>query len=159
MGFIILSIGEDNYILFPIRFLIVLSIFGGSILIWLIFPFFNLILLSLNLKLLTLIICFLGLLFGIFVFNKNKINIINFILLKYKFYLSLIWFIPIIFCYFLNFFFLNLINNYKFFLDLGWIEFLGGRFFLKNFNYNYFLTFFKFNNFFLLLIFIIFFII
>lgn len=152
IGFIIISIFEDNYILFPIRFLIFLSIFGGSFLMWMIFPFFNLILLNLYLKLLTLFVCFLGFLLGIFIFNYKKFIVLKFFFKKYKFYFSIIWFIPLIFCYFFNIIFLKFINNYKFFFDLGWIEYLGGRFFLNKFNYNYFLSFFNFNRFFFILI-------
>ena len=41
------------------------------------------------------------------------------------------WFIPIIFCNFLNKNFLKFFNNYKLILDLGWIEYFGGGIFIK----------------------------
>lgn len=157
MGFIILSLGEENLILFPIIFLIILSILGGSIFRWLIFPYFNLILLPFFLKILTLVVCIIGGIIGYVFFNKLKIKNIYFFI-KLNYYLSLIWFIPLIFCYFLNYYFLILINKYKIYLDLGWIEFFGGRF-LINFYYIYlyYLNFFKFKKFFyLIIIFIIF---
>lgn len=158
LGFSILNIHEINLIIFPIKLLVFFSIFGGSFLSWLIFPFFNLILLNFYLKFLTLFICFLGLIFGYFIFNlKDFFNIkFNKLLLKINYFFSLIWFLPIIFCYFLNFLVLNLINKYKFYLDLGWIEFLGGNFFLKFINfYKKFIFIFNFKNFFLLILFIL----
>lgn len=150
---------EINLIIFPIKILVFFSIFGGSFLSWLIFPFFNLILLNFYLKFLTLLICFLGLVFGYFIFNKISffINIFNNFLLKINYFLSLIWFLPVIFCYILNFIFLNLANKYKFFLDLGWIEFLGGNFFLKFLKYyKKFIFIFNFKNFFILILFLLF---
>lgn len=73
IGFNIISINELILIIYPIKFLIIFSIIGGSILIWLIFPFLNLVLLNIFFKIFTLIICFLGIILGIF-FNYEKIK-------------------------------------------------------------------------------------
>lgn len=100
---------------------------------WLIFPFFNLILLSVYLKLLVLFICLIGGFMGYLIFNLKKFNFFRFRFLKISYFFSLMWFIFYIFNYLLNIFFLNLTNKYKLFLDLGWMEFLGGLFFKLKF--------------------------
>lgn len=153
----ILSIVEDKNILFSIKFLVIFSIIGGSLLIWIIFPFFNLILLEFYLKLTTLLICFIGLIFGNSLFNL-KIIVYKKIILKLYYFFSLMWFIPFIYCFFLNFYFLTFVNKYKYFLDLGWIEYFGGFFFLTRFKnfMNYFLNIVYLNNFFLLILLLIF---
>ena len=135
LGFSILCLDEVFYILFPSRLLIFISIVGGSFLMWLIFPFLNLIILSFFLKILIVLICLLGALFGYFLFNIKKIfSFIFFNLsLYFKFIFIFIWFLTFIFCRFLNFYFLKFINKYKLNLDLGWLEFLRGIFFKKNF--------------------------
>lgn len=146
--------------LFPMKILVIFSIFGGSFLSWLIFPFFDLILLTYFLKFLTLFVCFLGILFGYFLFNLKNIFFLKFkfLIIKLIYFFSLMWFLPVIFCYILNFIVLNLINKYKIFLDLGWMEYFGGNFFIIFYNfYKKFLFLFKFKYFFILiLIFIIF---
>lgn len=135
LGFIIISIGEELNMLFSINFLIFISIIGGSILIWLIFPYFNLIILVFYLKLLIIFICLIGSFIGIFFINSFSINFlkINFLKLYFIFFFSNIWFIIFIFCLGFNIFFLKIINNYKFYLDLGWLEYFGGGFFIKYF--------------------------
>ena len=153
LGFVILNIRESNFKLFPIIFLIIFSILGGSILSWIIFPYFNLIILNLFLKIFVLIICFIGFFLGYFLFNI-KFNLNYFYIL---FIMSFIWFIPYIFSYFFNFYLLKFINFYKIFLDFGWMEFIGGLFFLKFFNFiNYFLNYFRFKLYFFLLLIVIF---
>ena len=116
------------------NFLLIFSIVGGSIFLWFIFPFFNLVILNFFLKIFILLVCFLGILFGIFFFNYLNFILFNFkniIFLKLNYFFSLIWFIPIIFCNFFNILFLKFINKYKLFLDLGWIEYFGGGIFIN----------------------------
>lgn len=129
LGFIILNINEELLFFFPIRFLLIISIFGGSILIWLIFPFYNLIILNFFIKILTLLICLFGVILGYYLFNVEKFK--NLKIIKFQFFFSLMWFIPIIFCYFLNYYLIKILIKYKIFIDYGWLEYLGGSFFLK----------------------------
>nr|ATN41148.1 NADH dehydrogenase subunit 5 [Diptera sp. 66 LC-2017] len=151
LGFMILCMGESVMMLFPMFFLMIFSIVGGSMLMWLIFPFFSLILLNLQLKLFTIFICLLGMFLGL-MFNMKKMFFMNFnfFFMYFKYLNSMMWFMIIIFCFFFNFNILKLITYYKFYLDLGWIEYLGGYFFLNFYKFiNYFL--FKFNFFFIMM--------
>lgn len=122
--------------------LILFSVLGGSFLIWMIFPYLDLIILRFCLKIFTLIICFIGIGFGLILFKIFYLFYINFNFIKLIYFFFYIWFIPIIFCYYLNLIFINLINKYKLFLDLGWIEFIGGGFFIIKF-YKLFLIFYN----------------
>lgn len=120
------------------------SVCGGSLLIWLIFPFFNLILLPYYIKLITLLIIFLIFYLSLEIYKIKKFN-------KYFFYkliivqwiLGSIWIISYLLTYPLNKFILNLSYVYKKYIDLGWIEKLGGqgiKYNLINYrkiNYNY----------------------
>lgn len=161
MGFIILSIGERNFILFIINFLLFFSIIGGSLFIWLIFPFFNLVMLRFFLKIFILLVCFLGIIFGIFIFNFLNFKfkyLKNNLIMKFRYFFSLIWFIPIIFCNFFNIYFLNFINKYKFYLDIGWIEYIGGGIFIKFFIFIKFLINFNIKMYYIFIIIFLFFI-
>lgn len=67
------------------------SIIGGSLLSWLIFPFPILIVLSFYYKLLTLIVCILGGIFGYFLFRTYKYYIkFNYLKSLVNIFLSLI---------------------------------------------------------------------
>nr|ACT80211.1 NADH dehydrogenase subunit 5 [Rhopalomyia pomum] len=135
MGFVILNMNEKINFIYSIFFLLLLSIIGGSMISWLIFPFFNLILLMLFLKMMTLMVCLLGILMSFFL-NLELIKMINKI--KINFFLSLMWFMPIIFNFFFNLYFMKLFMNYKLFNDLGWMEYYGLlmlKLIIKNFNF------------------------
>jgi hypothetical protein len=122
---------DENWLILKIMFILsIFSIFGGRILSWLIFPFPYLIILPNLLKYLTLLVCFVGGILGYFLFSFIKFNFIvyrkinNLIL----FFFSYIWFMPNIFSYKLNYYFLNKgIQYYKRF-DCGWNELFSGLF-------------------------------
>lgn len=106
----------------------ILSILGGRVLSWLIFPFYSFIFLPFYLKYLTIFVCLIGILIGYLIFRINNFFLKYFIkvyLLKY--FLSSIWFIPF-------FSTLRVISNslkigiiYSQFLDFGWLEYFGGK--------------------------------
>lgn len=119
---------EGWIILRGIRGLLIISIIGGSILRWLIFPTPYIICLPIYLKLLTLFVCIGGGLLGylisnvsLFYFNKSLNNYLV------SYFSGSIWFIPYISTY-------GVINPplvlgrivYKSF-DQGWSEFIGGQ--------------------------------
>nr|WCB99029.1 NADH dehydrogenase subunit 5 [Bactrocera latifrons] len=108
--------------------LLVMSIVGGSMLSWLVFPTPYMICLPSYLKLLTLFVCFVGGLFGYFIsnvslfyFNKSLHNYLV------SYFSGSMWFMPYISTYG--------IINYPLMLglmvcktfDQGWSEFLGGQ--------------------------------
>lgn len=124
--------------------LMLLAIFGGSLLNWLIFPLFSFFCLTFFYKLLTLIICIIGGFLGFlisklhfFSFNKS-LNFYNF-----SFFSSTIWFIPLIstigVVYYPVYYSFNLFK----YLDQGWEEFFGIQEIFR-----YFIFFSKINQFF-----------
>lgn len=129
---IFILIDSDKVIIISIFMLILISIFRGRILNWLILPFFYLIYLRKITKFIVLIFLFFGVLMGILV---SKINLIinNLIVYGIYFYFRLIWFIPNLSVYGLNYFMLNLSLKLDKFIDLGWLEKMGGLYLYKRF--------------------------
>nr|YP_010037320.1 NADH dehydrogenase subunit 5 [Dacus trimacula]QQW48096.1 NADH dehydrogenase subunit 5 [Dacus trimacula] len=108
--------------------LLIMSIVGGSMLSWLIFPTPHMICLPIYLKLLTLAVCLSGGVFGylisnvsLFYFNKS----LNSYLISYFF--GSMWFMPYISTYGLINHSLVLGGNVSKSFDQGWSEFLGGQ--------------------------------
>lgn len=151
-----LRIREEWNILKRIILLVIISVFGGRILRWLIFPLPVLIILPIILKLLTLIVCILGGLGGYFIFNIFKlINLKIFKLIElFNIFFSLMWFIPYISTILLNEIVLLVSLKYIKRVDFGWNEILRGKglylllnnrriilikFYFKNYFKNYFL--------------------
>nr|YP_009939842.1 NADH dehydrogenase subunit 5 [Ectophasia rotundiventris]QNV49157.1 NADH dehydrogenase subunit 5 [Ectophasia rotundiventris] len=108
--------------------LLILSIFGGSMLSWLIFPTPFVVILPLYLKLMTLFVCIMGGLCGyliskisLFFFNKamNMYNV--------SYFLGSMWFMPYISTYgVINYSLVTGKMIVKFF-DQGWSEYFGGQ--------------------------------
>nr|YP_009491528.1 NADH dehydrogenase subunit 5 [Musca sorbens]AWI48588.1 NADH dehydrogenase subunit 5 [Musca sorbens]QAB45352.1 NADH dehydrogenase subunit 5 [Musca sorbens] len=108
--------------------LLILSIVGGSMLSWLIFPTPEVIILPLNLKLLTLFVCIVGGLMGYMISNVS-LFFMNKALMNYNssYFLGSMWFMPYISTYG--------IINYPLVLgkmsiksfDQGWSEYFGGQ--------------------------------
>ena len=113
---------------FSIFFLIIIAIIGGSLLNWLIFFNPDIICLPFVIKILTLIVCILGGIFGylvrnisLFFYNKSLINY------NLSFFRGRIWFIPVISTLGVVKLPMKLgLYNYKNF-DQGWREFFGGQ--------------------------------
>nr|YP_010432112.1 NADH dehydrogenase subunit 5 [Winthemia sumatrana]USW04709.1 NADH dehydrogenase subunit 5 [Winthemia sumatrana] len=108
--------------------LLILSIFGGSMLNWLIFSTPIVIILPIYLKLLTLFVCLIGGLFGylisnisLFFYNKalNNYNMSNF--------LGSMWFMPYISTYGIINYLLIIGNEVIKSFDQGWLEYFGGQ--------------------------------
>ncbi len=119
---------ESWVILRGIFGLLFISLIGGSLLSWLIFPEPLIICLPLILKLLTLIVCFLGGLIG-YLISILSIYSVNKSLNYYKFSqgLGLIWYMPVLSTAGVIFLPLKIgFYSIKTF-DQGWREFLGGQ--------------------------------
>nr|YP_009937134.1 NADH dehydrogenase subunit 5 [Subclytia rotundiventris]QNT26370.1 NADH dehydrogenase subunit 5 [Subclytia rotundiventris] len=108
--------------------LLILSIFGGSMLSWLIFPSPYVLVLPMYMKLLTLLICIMGGFCGyliskisLFFFNKamNMYNVSNF--------LGSMWFMPYISTYGLINYSLIMGKMVVKIFDQGWSEYFGGQ--------------------------------
>nr|QXG19655.1 NADH dehydrogenase subunit 5 [Zaprionus indianus] len=108
--------------------LLFMSIIGGSMLNWLIFPYPYMICLPLYMKLLTLFVCISGGLFG-YLISFMKLYSLNKSLIYYNIttFLGSMWFMPILSTYKLIFFPLNYGNIVLKSFDQGWSEYFGGQ--------------------------------
>uniref|UniRef100_A0AAU6W8J5 NADH-ubiquinone oxidoreductase chain 5 n=1 Tax=Tinodes ventralis TaxID=3144872 RepID=A0AAU6W8J5_9NEOP len=130
--FCLLSIYDNYNMVISMFFLMMLSLFGGSILTWLIF--FNLIFIYLYIyfKFMVIIFMSLGLLFGMFMFKlKNFIN--KKIFLIFYFFFGKMFYMPYLFSYMLNLYYIIFSNYMLNMLDLGWLEKLGSQGLYKEF--------------------------
>nr|YP_010025553.1 NADH dehydrogenase subunit 5 [Sarcophaga pauciseta]QOQ35852.1 NADH dehydrogenase subunit 5 [Sarcophaga pauciseta] len=108
--------------------LLILSILGGSMLSWLIFPSPMMVVLPYYLKLLTLMVCIIGGLMGylvshisLFFFNKALNNYNS------SYFLGSMWFMPYISTYGVMSYSLILGKMVVKSFDLGWSEYFGGQ--------------------------------
>nr|WOR80661.1 NADH dehydrogenase subunit 5 [Luciola sp.] len=117
--------------------LILLVIFGGSMLSWIIFPTPYFICLPLNLKLMVLFLILFGLWVG-YEFSNFGYNFdlksMNFLSLSLFF--SSMLNMSVLSTYFINYYFLKLSNIYYKNIDLGWMEYFGSQNIYNNIMYN-----------------------
>lgn len=128
-GFRVLSLRDESWVILKSIFVLrLLSILGGRILSWLIFPFYSLIILPFYLKFLVIFVCIIGGLLGYFLYRFLNIYYLFLVNLNiiYINFVSLMWFIPILFSYKLNFYFLNKGIDYIKRFDFGWNEIFSG---------------------------------
>nr|YP_010554601.1 NADH dehydrogenase subunit 5 [Cheumatopsyche infascia]UYO79221.1 NADH dehydrogenase subunit 5 [Cheumatopsyche infascia] len=107
-------------------FLLMMSIMGGSVMMWLILPKLYFIYMKIYLKLMVMFVMSMGLIMGIFMAKFNLIFCNNW-KLKFLFFFSLMWFIPNITLFSLNNLLLKLSLKLDKILDLGWLEEFGGN--------------------------------
>uniref|UniRef100_UPI0030DFCD08 NADH dehydrogenase subunit 5 n=1 Tax=Neohirasea hongkongensis TaxID=1461108 RepID=UPI0030DFCD08 len=122
------SIYDEGWVMLKGMFvMVIVSIFGGSMLMWLLFPTPYLVMIPFYLKLMVLLICLFG---GWLGYIINKFNLYDIILnLNYKslcYYFGVMWFMPYIT---VKFSYLYLLLGLKMNKsgDYGWFEFLGGQ--------------------------------
>nr|NP_982316.1 NADH dehydrogenase subunit 5 [Drosophila sechellia]AAF77284.1 NADH dehydrogenase subunit 5 [Drosophila sechellia] len=108
--------------------LLIMSIIGGSMLNWLIFPFPHMICLPIYMKLLTLFVCIMGGLFGYLV-SLSNLYFLNKSLFMYNLstFLGSMWFMPYISTYGMIFYPLNYGQLIVKSFDQGWSEYFGGQ--------------------------------
>nr|UOU85182.1 NADH dehydrogenase subunit 5 [Cephalops aeneus] len=116
--------------------LLIMSILGGSMLNWLLFPNLYMICLPMYMKFMTLFFCIIGGLMGYFIslfslFMKNKSLEIYHI----SYYLGSMWFMPYISTYGIMNFYLKLGMNYMKLFDQGWSEYIGSQNLFSNLIY------------------------
>nr|AZL93097.1 NADH dehydrogenase subunit 5 [Arge similis] len=116
---------EDYLMIFSMMNLFILTIFGGSCLIWLIFYIPMMICLTFMLKILPLLLIFFGSLFGYYLYKLN-FKLLKFNLYFMKNFFSLMWFLPILFTHGLVKYPLNMgiffMKN-----DMGWVEYFSSQ--------------------------------
>jgi NADH-ubiquinone oxidoreductase chain 5 len=106
--------------------IILIVIFGGCFMRWLIFIDFSGIFLRKSFKLITSVICVFGGVAGIFIRNYlhyNKFNLKR----KLNWILGEIWFLPYLSTYRVNYLILYIGYYYYKMIDSGWIEKWGGQ--------------------------------
>nr|ALO70482.1 NADH deshydrogenase subunit 5 [Ctenisodes sp. 1 EF-2015] len=118
---------DNNYkMMSSMMGLIFFIIMGGSMLIWLIFPTPIFIMMSKFMKLMTMGVVMVGMFLG---YEISKFSL----MFKLKsnnmfiFFLSSMWYMPLISTYSVNYYFFNMGKNFYNMLDQGWFEFLGSQ--------------------------------
>nr|YP_007627090.1 NADH dehydrogenase subunit 5 [Cupido argiades]AGE31670.1 NADH dehydrogenase subunit 5 [Cupido argiades] len=119
---------EDYVMLKSMMILLLMSIFSGSMLNWLIYNYPYMIYLSLNMKMMVIYVMMLGVMMGILI-SKMKIYSLNKFLSTYNlsFFLTYMWFMPNLSTYGMNYYFLNLGNKMLMKFDMGWSELYSGQ--------------------------------
>nr|UGS80457.1 NADH dehydrogenase subunit 5 [Lachesilla sp. LaspMLY] len=122
-----LSLNDNDFIMLKVMGLMMfIVVIGGCLISWMIFIDFLGVSMPLNMKVLVLEVCFLGVIKGLLIamFKNFKLNL-NFIYIKYI--LGSMWFLPYLSTYGLVFLSLEVGGIYNKKIDLGWAEFLGGQ--------------------------------
>nr|AQP26791.1 NADH dehydrogenase subunit 5 [Pericapritermes latignathus] len=123
------SMVESNYnMVFGMIGLLIMSIFGGGSLMWLICPTPSVICLPYYLSFLTLFVLFVGGWLGYemsnFMFGDN---LFSFIMYKVSSFSGSMWFMPFFSTYGVSSFPLNIGYNATSVFDFGWMEYFGGQ--------------------------------
>uniref|UniRef100_UPI003001A13E NADH dehydrogenase subunit 5 n=1 Tax=Parotis confinis TaxID=3112169 RepID=UPI003001A13E len=119
---------EDFTMLKSMFMLLFMSIISGSLLMWMIFPYPYMIYLPLNLKMMVIYVSIMGVIMGYLISNMN-IYSINKFLFSYEAsnFLAMMWFMPSLSTYGLNYYFLNIGQVMLKNIDMGWSEMYSGQ--------------------------------
>uniref|UniRef100_UPI003001E0C9 NADH dehydrogenase subunit 5 n=1 Tax=Parotis amboinalis TaxID=3112168 RepID=UPI003001E0C9 len=119
---------EDFTMLKSMLVLLFMSIISGSLLMWMIFPYPYMIYLPLNLKMMVIYVSVMGVIMGYLISNMN-IYSINKFLFSYEMssFLAMMWFMPNLSTYGLNYYFLNVGQAMMKNIDMGWSEMYSGQ--------------------------------
>nr|YP_010722415.1 NADH dehydrogenase subunit 5 [Parnassius andreji]WDV10568.1 NADH dehydrogenase subunit 5 [Parnassius andreji]WDV10698.1 NADH dehydrogenase subunit 5 [Parnassius andreji] len=148
--FSVYNLYDEDYIMLKSMFLLLfMSLITGSFLMWMIFNYPYMIYLSFNMKMMVIYVSLIGLFMGYLISNMS-IYSLNKFLMTYNLsnFLSLMWFMPNLSTYGLNYYFLNygqyLLKN----IDMGWVELYSGQGMFKIIkNYSIFYYLYQMNNF------------
>nr|YP_010491922.1 NADH dehydrogenase subunit 5 [Westermannia superba]UWM92708.1 NADH dehydrogenase subunit 5 [Westermannia superba] len=124
----IYNLYDEDYTMLKSMFtLLFMSVVSGSFLSWMIFSYPYMIYLPFNLKMMVIYVSLLGGLLGYLVSNLNIYSVNKFIMTyNLSTFLSLMWFMPNLSTYGLNYYFLNFGQNLLKNIDLGWSELYSG---------------------------------
>nr|YP_009859880.1 NADH dehydrogenase subunit 5 [Ostrinia zealis]QKK36418.1 NADH dehydrogenase subunit 5 [Ostrinia zealis] len=119
---------EDFIMLKSMMILLFMSVISGSFLMWLIFSYPYMIFLPFNMKMMVIYVSILGVFMGFIISNMN-IYSVNKFLMTYQIsnFLCLMWFMPNLSTYGLNFYFLNFGQKMLKNIDMGWSEMYSGQ--------------------------------
>nr|YP_009479973.1 NADH dehydrogenase subunit 5 [Paraona staudingeri]AVY51836.1 NADH dehydrogenase subunit 5 [Paraona staudingeri] len=139
---------EDFIMLKSMFILLFMSVVSGSFLSWMIFSYPYMIYLPFNLKMMVIYISLVGGILGYLISNM-EIYSVNKFLLTYNMsnFLCLMWFMPNLSTYGVNYYFLNLSQKMLKTVDMGWSEVYMGLGMMNIIEkYSIFYTFFQMNN-------------
>nr|YP_009743908.1 NADH dehydrogenase subunit 5 [Orecta lycidas]QIE12671.1 NADH dehydrogenase subunit 5 [Orecta lycidas] len=145
----IYNLYDEDYIMIKSMFvLLFMSLISGSFLSWMIFYYPYLVYLPFNLKMMVIYVSVIGGVLGFLVSNMSIYSVNKFIFsYNLSSFLCLMWFMPSLSTYGLNYYFLNLGQNLLKIIDMGWSEMYTGQgilYILKN--YSSFYNIFQMNN-------------
>nr|AII02529.1 NADH dehydrogenase subunit 5 [Dysstroma truncata] len=118
---------EDYVMLKSMLVLLFMSLFSGSMLMWLVFYYPFMIYLPFNMKMMVIYVSLIGALMGYFISNM-KIYSMNKFLKTYvfSFFLCVMWFLPNLSTYGIVYYFFNYSQKLMKTIDLGWSELYSG---------------------------------
>nr|WAU48178.1 NADH dehydrogenase subunit 5 [Abrota ganga] len=128
---------DEDYIMLKSMFILLfMSLISGSFLSWLIFYYPYMIYLPFSLKMMVIYVSLMGLMMGWLISNM-KIYSLNKFLMFYNLsmFSSLMWFMPSLSTYGMNYYFLNLGQVLSKNIDMGWSELYSGQGFYKIIKY------------------------
>nr|YP_009737819.1 NADH dehydrogenase subunit 5 [Mellicta ambigua]QHW07593.1 NADH dehydrogenase subunit 5 [Mellicta ambigua] len=115
---------EDFIMLSGMFLLLFMSLVSGSFLSWMIFSYPYMIYLSFNMKLMVIYVTLLGMMMGFLISNMGIYSINKFLFTyKLSMFFSMMWFLPGLSTYMMNYKLLNLSQNLLKNIDMGWGEF------------------------------------
>nr|AJG02532.1 NADH dehydrogenase subunit 5 [Pararge aegeria] len=125
----IYNLFEEDYIMLKSMFILLfMSLISGSFLSWMIFSYPYMIYLPFNLKMMVIYVSLLGLLMGNLVSNMNIYSLNKFFLFyKLSSFLTLMWFMPMLSTFGLNYYFLKFGQKLLKNIDMGWSELYSGQ--------------------------------
>nr|AKM70284.1 NADH dehydrogenase subunit 5 [Cethosia biblis] len=126
---VIYNLWDEDYIMLKsMMILLFMSLISGSFLSWMIFYYPYMIYLPFSLKMMVIYVTIIGLVMGYLVSNM-EIYSLNKFLLTYKmsYFFVMMWFLPSLSTYGLNYYFLKLSQNFYKNMDMGWSELYGGQ--------------------------------
>nr|YP_010852945.1 NADH dehydrogenase subunit 5 [Darpa inopinata]WGM81098.1 NADH dehydrogenase subunit 5 [Darpa inopinata] len=119
---------EDFIMLKSMFMLLFMSVITGSMLSWMIFSVPYMIYIPLNLKLMVIYVSLMGMLMGYFISNMKIYSLSKFLWsYELSLFMSLMWFMPNLSTYGLNYYFLNLSFKMVKNIDMGWSELYSGQ--------------------------------
>nr|YP_010718937.1 NADH dehydrogenase subunit 5 [Parnassius orleans]WDQ44540.1 NADH dehydrogenase subunit 5 [Parnassius orleans] len=127
--FSVYNLYDEDYIMLSSMFLLLfMSLIVGSFLMWMIFNYPYMIYLPFNLKMMVIYVSLIGSFMGYLVSNMSIYSLNKFLMIyNLSNFLSLMWFMPNLSTYGLNYYFLNygqgLLKN----IDMGWMELYSGQ--------------------------------
>nr|WAM61644.1 NADH dehydrogenase subunit 5 [Limenitis jina] len=125
----IYNLYDEDYIMLKSMFILLfMSLVSGSFLSWLIFYYPYMIYLPISLKMMVIYVSMFGMLMGFMISNMNIYSLNKFLMFyNLSSFLMLMWFLPNLSTYGLNYYFLKFGQILSKNIDMGWVEMYSGQ--------------------------------